>query len=174
MDTEELKRRAGPRVQVIVCRDGRVLMAKHEEDDIEYWCLPGGALEEGEAPEDGALRELREEADVDGRILRRVGQAFDASGELDTVTFWVDIGEQEPALGHDPELGRSEAILIAIEWRTLREIPERDRVFLWRAGLLSIPGFLDEISGWGGDISYPGSAGSRSRHGRGPRRAPTG
>lgn len=130
-------------------------MAKHRERDQVYWCLPGGALECDETLEEGALRELREEAGVDGRILRLVGQGLDDRGNIDTYTFWVDIGDQEPALGHDPEVDHGTPILVGIEWLSPREIPERDRVFLWRAGLLSVPGFLDEVAAWGDEVSYP-------------------
>lgn len=130
-------------------------MAKHREGDQQYWCLPGGALETDESPEEGAVRELREEAGVDGRIVRLVGQAPDDRGEVDTCTYWVEIGDQEPVLGHDPEVDPDCPILIGVEWLALREIPERDRVFLWRAGLLRVPGFLDEVASWGDAISYP-------------------
>jgi hypothetical protein len=37
----------------------------------------------------------------------------------------------------------------------LAEIPERDRAYLWAAGLLNVPEFLEEVSGWGDAISYP-------------------
>jgi hypothetical protein len=42
-----------------------------------------------------------------------------------------------------------------MRWLALAEIPERDRAYLWAAGLMSIPQFLDEISHWGDTISYP-------------------
>jgi len=131
-------------------------MAKHREGGQDYWCLPGGALEQGETPEQGALRELHEEAQVIGRIVRPTSRALDIHGEDDTYTFLVDIGGQEPTLGHDPELHPDDAILVDVQWLTLHEIPERDRVFLWRSGLLNVPGFLEEIEGWGSDVSYPG------------------
>jgi hypothetical protein len=37
----------------------------------------------------------------------------------------------------------------------LPEIPERDRAFLWAAGLMGIEEFLTEVSSWGNAISYP-------------------
>jgi len=155
MEIDELKLRPAPRVQAIVCRDGKVLMASHEDEDGSVWCIPGGALEEGETPEEGALRELREEAGVEGRIVALIGQGFSAQGEIDTYTYWVDIGDQEPSLGHDPELEGAETILVDIQWKALSEVPERDRVFLWRAGLLSVPGIFDEVRSWGDEVSYP-------------------
>ena len=158
MTLEELKQRTGKRVQALVVRDRKILMAKHREGDLSYWCLPGGALEVGETPEEGALRELQEEAQVTGTIIRPTSRALDALGEDDTYTFFVEIGDQEPTLGHDPEVDADQVILVDIQWLSLREVPERDRVFLWRSGLLNVPEFIEEIESWGDDVSYPGSS----------------
>ncbi|MGB2984191.1 MAG: NUDIX hydrolase [Candidatus Bipolaricaulia bacterium] len=155
MAIEDLQRRVATRVQAIVCRGGRILMAQHQERGMIYWCLPGGALEAGETPEAGALRELREEACVDGRVVRQTGCSLDDQGRIVAHTFLVDIGGQEPTLGHDPEVGADAPILVDLQWMALDEIPERDRAFLWRAGLLNVSGFLKEIEGWGDGISYP-------------------
>jgi ADP-ribose pyrophosphatase YjhB (NUDIX family) len=105
--------------------------------------------------EAAALRELREECSVDGRFIRRTSIYVDPFGG-ETVTFLVDIGEQSPRLGHDPELSAHEQILIDVRWLTLREIPERDRAFLWAAGLLGIECFLEEVAAWDDHPSYPG------------------
>jgi ADP-ribose pyrophosphatase YjhB (NUDIX family) len=155
MDIEELKQRTVPRVQAIVCRGRRILMVKHQDAVEDYWCLPGGALEDGETPEDGALRELREETGVDGRIVRCVARVLNDRGGIAAYTYLVDIGDQEPAVGHDPEIEGGEPILVDVRWKALREIPERDRVFLWSDGLLAVEGFREEISNWGDDTSYP-------------------
>jgi 8-oxo-dGTP pyrophosphatase MutT (NUDIX family) len=155
MDGSDLQRRLAPRVQAIVCRNGRTLMAKHREGELVYWCLPGGGLEEGEKPEDGVLRELREEAHVDGRIVRQTNRLVDAQG-IEHYSYLVDIGDQQPTLGHDPEVPPDDPILVGLEWLSLGEIPERDRAFLWQAGLMSVPGFLEKVQNWRDEISCPG------------------
>jgi len=45
----------------VICRDdeGRILLARHH--DYDQWALPGGALDPGETPADGAVREMWEE-----------------------------------------------------------------------------------------------------------------
>jgi len=143
-----------PRVQAIVARDGRVLMVKHRWHGDEWWCLPGGGLESGETLEQGALRELQEECGVRGKIIRQTSHVcYGADDEM--YSFLVDIGEQTPALGHDPDVPAEKQVLAGLQWFRLDEIAERDRAFLWAAGLLGVGGFLREVEQWGPGISYP-------------------
>ena len=143
-----------PRVQAIVARDGRVLMVKHRHNAEEWWCLPGGAQEAGETPEQGALRELREECNVDGVIVRQTSHVSYAPDD-ETYTFLVDIGDRNPSLGQDPEVPEGRQVLVDMQWFPLSEISERDRTFLWAAGLLGVEDFLSEVLNWGSDTSYP-------------------
>ena len=133
-------------------------MARHRVNGKEWWCLPGGGLEGDETPEKGALRELREECNVDGVIVRKTSQVSYADPNWETYTFLVDIGDQTPSLGCDPEVaeGTQPLALIDIRWLRLSEIPERDRVYLWASGLLSTGEFQTEVDRWGDEISYPG------------------
>ena len=59
------------RSQAIVCRqDGKILLVKHKLFGRVFFTLPGGGIEDGETPAEAALRELKEEACVEGKILR--------------------------------------------------------------------------------------------------------
>jgi 8-oxo-dGTP pyrophosphatase MutT (NUDIX family) len=71
-------------------------MVKHREKGQEYWCLPGGTIDPGETPEEAALRELREECGVAGRLMRLTSAYTDRSTEYSTYTYHVDVGDQEP------------------------------------------------------------------------------
>ena len=142
------------RAQCIVRRGRQVLMVKHRMNGEEWWCLPGGRVEALDTAGDAALRELREECHVEGKIVRQTSQAME-SADVQSVTFLVEIGDQEPRMGADPELDHTEQILVDLRWMTLAEIPERDRAYLWAAGLLNVAGFVEEVSGWGDALSYP-------------------
>lgn len=143
------------RVQAIVARDERVLLVKHCQAGKAWWCLPGGGQEPGETPAQGVLRELREECNVDGVIVRQTA-VVRLAPEDETITYLVDIGDQVPSLGHDPEFASGNQILADLQWLQLRELSERDRAFLWAAGLLGVGGFFAEVEQWGENTSYPG------------------
>ncbi len=143
------------RAQCIVHRKKEILMVKHQHEGRSWWCLPGGGVEPCETPEQAVLRELQEECRVYGTIIREINYATDDTGD-DAYTFLVDIGNQTPQMGTDPEFPAAEQVLVDIAWLSLSEISERDRAFLWGAGLLSVPLFLAEVTGWGDTVSYPG------------------
>jgi ADP-ribose pyrophosphatase YjhB (NUDIX family) len=141
------------RAQCIVIREGVILLPRHRSGDHEWWCLPGGAVEPGETDAEAALRELKEECCVTGTIIRETAISSEEGGRR-SHTFLIDIGDQEPTLGSDPEEAMAE-FLIGIAWLRLDEVSERDRAFLWAAGLLGVKEFLEEVSPWGDKISYP-------------------
>ena len=131
------------RAQCLVHRKKEILMVKHQHEEEEWWCLPGGRIEENETPEQAALRELWEECRVQGTVIRPTSVITFTPGDQ-YYTYLIEIGTQAVSLGRDPELKENQ-ILVDIAWISLNKLTERDRVFLWTAGLLTIPEFSEEI-----------------------------
>ncbi|MDF1605143.1 NUDIX domain-containing protein [Nocardioides sp. YIM 152315] len=57
----------------VVVRDDRVLLALWNEPDEPRWTLPGGGVERDETPEEGVVREVREESGYDVELGRLLG-----------------------------------------------------------------------------------------------------
>ena len=145
------------RSQSMVIRGDRILLVEHELFGRDFYNLPGGGIEEGETPEQAALRELSEEFDVSGKIVRPLTVEYKPDMESRVYTFLVEIPEdQEPVKGIDPELPEKEQSIIGVKWLRLNEIAERDRAYLFGAGFMRVPYFHDEVLLWDGeDIGYP-------------------
>jgi 8-oxo-dGTP pyrophosphatase MutT (NUDIX family) len=62
-DPNALPYRPGAGV-MLVNRDGKVFVAQRIDSTLEAWQMPQGGLDEGEEPQDGALRELEEETGI--------------------------------------------------------------------------------------------------------------
>lgn len=132
------------RAQCIVHRGLKVLMVLHHHGGRERWCLPGGGIEAGETPEAAALRELKEECLVTGRLMKLTSMVGYAPNDFHH-TYLVDIGDQTPTLGDDPDKKTDEKVLAGIAWQSISDLSEREQVYLWTSGLLAVKPFADEI-----------------------------
>jgi ADP-ribose pyrophosphatase YjhB (NUDIX family) len=92
---------------LIVDAGGRILLARRAFDpERGKWDLPGGFLEEGEAPLDALRRELREETGLDVEPLSYFGAWIDRygdeAGSVSTLNlYWLARADGEPRPADD-------------------------------------------------------------------------
>jgi len=87
-----------PVAGVLVVRDGRVLLTRRSiMPRSGYWAFPGGFVERGEAIEEAALRETREEVGLDARITGIVGRPYSMVEAGRVVVAFRGEAEGEPA-----------------------------------------------------------------------------
>jgi len=66
---------------IITNSDGDILLIHRNSPKRTQWEIPGGKLEDGETPEQAAVRELKEELDVAVTVNRAIGsQEFEQEG----------------------------------------------------------------------------------------------
>ena len=139
--------------------DGSYLLMQrdlHKDGWPGLWEMgASGSILKGETPLQGAIRELKEECGLDGKIVRPLAVQYKAEGNAE-YSFEVAVSEeQEPITGYDPEETGDNPPLKEVLWMRLDEISEKDRAFLWSYGLISVGEFFEVLKSWGNDISYP-------------------
>lgn len=94
-----------PAACLVVLRKGKALLTLRSiEPRIGEWCLPGGFLEWGESPEEGAGRELLEETGVTAGRLSLIGAYDSITGQNRHVlllAYRVHDWSGEPVAGDD-------------------------------------------------------------------------
>jgi ADP-ribose pyrophosphatase YjhB (NUDIX family) len=108
---EALRRKVGhdrlhvPAVSIVVLDESeRILLVRQAEDS--KWSIPGGMVEPGELPSDGAMREMKEETGFDVELTGIVG-VFGGANFVNTypngdVASWVEITFRATVIGGEP------------------------------------------------------------------------
>ena len=95
---------------VVVDSQERLLLVKRNvPPKVGMWCLPGGFLELHESPEEGAIRELQEEAGVRGKIKSLLGVTTNPNADYGTVLlmgYLVRNWDGSPEAGDDADEAR--------------------------------------------------------------------
>lgn len=108
-------------VGVAVVRDGLVLAA-YRPGPEGGWEFPGGKVEPGETEEAAAVREIREELDLEIKVGASLGPAVAISAKYELRVYLASIVAGEPVLREHAELrwfGAAE--LVEADWL----IPDR-------------------------------------------------
>lgn len=134
------------RSQALVVKGDKILMVKHIMGGRYFYCLPGGGIEVGETPQAAAVRELKEEACVDGVPVQEVNVFHKMNNKGSVYTYLIDVPDDAtPAPGVDPELSADEQTIVGVEWMKLEDMSELDQIYLWASGLKALPDFYDRL-----------------------------
>ncbi|MBN9416993.1 hypothetical protein ABS71_05020 [bacterium SCN 62-11] len=118
------------RVCGALLRENRILLVRHREGERIYWTLPGGGLEAGETPEEGAVREMLEETGLTCSVER---QLFDEPYRDGFCRCFLMRQESqvEAVVGFDPEeahLPEERRMLVGLEWLELEKMRQDQQV----------------------------------------------
>ena len=127
--TEEIKKNVKAGFGVMVLKDGRLLIGRRHEDpnkaDSELhgegtWTMPGGKLEFGETFEEGAIREMKEETNMDLKKVKiiYVENSMGKDAHFVTIGMFAEEFEGEPQVMEPDEITQW-------DWFDLNDLPEK-------------------------------------------------
>jgi len=120
------------RAGVILIEDNKVALIERHRAGLEYYVFPGGGVEEGETPDQAAVREAMEELGIEVAIKKKVviihfGQNTQHYFLVDRVSgeFGTGTGEEyTDADAGDPQ----EGIYMPV-WMPIHELPQHEKVY---------------------------------------------
>lgn len=114
--------RPGVGVGVFVKKEGKILLQKRVgAHGAGTWSLPGGHLEYGESPEQAAMREAKEELNVDVKNPRVIGLTNDINaGEG---KHYITIFVEADYAGGEPKINEPDRTS-EIMWSAPGELPQ--------------------------------------------------
>src|SRR5262245_22361964 len=120
------------RAGVVLIEDAKVALIERHRAGLEYFVFPGGGVDEGETPEQAAIREAMEELGVEVAIKQKVAEIhFHQSTQVYFLVervggeFGTGTGEEfTDADPYDP----TEGIYIPV-WMPIDELSTHEKVF---------------------------------------------
>jgi 8-oxo-dGTP diphosphatase len=113
----ETKTEQGISTAIITDKDRVLMIRRREREGKLLWAFPGGGIEDGETPEQAAVRETAEEVDLEVKVVRALGERVhpQTGRHMSYVACEVVGGEARVA---------DEEELAEVAWIRLGEIPD--------------------------------------------------
>lgn len=140
------------RAGIVLIEDNKVALIERHRAGLDYFVFPGGGVDEGETPEQAAVREAMEELGVEVAIKQKVVEIqIETSRQVYFLVervageFGTGVGEEfTDANPNDPE----EGIYIPI-WMPIDELPRHTDVHPAELARLVVQA---GVSGWGNEV----------------------
>ena len=136
------------RAGIVLIEDNKVALIERHRAGLDYFVFPGGGVDEGETPEQAAIRETMEELGVAVAIKHKVAVIhFDQSTQVyflvERVSGEFGTGTGEEFTDADPN-DPQEGIYVPV-WMPIDELPQREKVFPVTVAKLVVKAKVD---GW--------------------------
>lgn len=139
------------RAGIVLIEDNKVALIERHRAGLDYFVFPGGGVDEGETPEQAAVREAIEELGIEVAIKQKVAEIhFDTSKQVyflvERVSGEFGTGVGEEFTDSDPN-DPQEGIYIPI-WMPIKELSQHENIYPVALAILVLQ---SRPSGWEGE-----------------------
>jgi 8-oxo-dGTP pyrophosphatase MutT (NUDIX family) len=106
------------RAGIVLIQDGRVALIERHRAGLDYFVFPGGGVDEGESPEQAAVREAMEELGVEVAIQQKVAEIRLGHKSRQVYFQYTDADSTSP----------EEGIYIPI-WMPIDQLPLHENIY---------------------------------------------
>ena len=106
--------RGKDRAGIIIVQDDQVLLMYRKKGSAEYFCIPGGHIEDGEGPEKAAIREIKEETTLNVELTDFMVE-LENQGRKETY-FFAEHFSGTPKLSGEEADRNSEDDAFVLKW----------------------------------------------------------
>lgn len=115
---------------IIFINGGVALMhrteVKKRKDCQEYYTFPGGGLEEGETPEEGTIREIKEEFGIDVKVIKKLYEMNSEKFNQKEIFYLCEYVSGKFGTGNGPEFSNDPKYIDSGKY--LPEIIKKDEI----------------------------------------------
>ena len=115
---------------IVPMEDGFAFMHRvgvmKRKDYQEYYTFPGGGLEEGETPEEGTVREIKEEFGINVKVIKKLYEMQSEKFNQKEIFFLCEYSDGEFGTGDGPEFNNDPKYIESGKY--LPEIIKREEV----------------------------------------------
>ena len=115
---------------IVPMKDGFAFMHRvgviKRKDYQEYYTFPGGGLEEGETPEEGTIREIKEEFGINVKVIKKLYEMRSEKFNQKEIFFLCEYVDGEFGTGDGPEFNNDPKYIDSGKF--LPEIIKREEV----------------------------------------------
>ena len=121
------------RAGIILIEDNKVALIERHRAGLDYFVFPGGGVDEGESPEQGAIREAMEELGIEVAIQQKIAEIhFGRTSKhiyflVEKVSGEFGSGTGEEFTNSDPH-HPEEGIYIPV-WMPIEELPKYNKIY---------------------------------------------
>jgi 8-oxo-dGTP diphosphatase len=120
------------RAGIVLIEGDKVALIERHRGGLDYFVFPGGGVDEGETPEQAAIRETMEELGIEVVVKQKVavihiGQSLQVYFLVERVGGEFGTGTGEEFTDSDPN-DPDEGIYIPV-WMPIAELPQHEKVF---------------------------------------------